>query len=123
MTEKCREFEALIDWLNCGILLFDVRGRCLLANKEAQRVLEPVRMGIENSSTLPTPSIRSYSLGRVSGLPVGSTRNTLYLWIRSGKVRHPQTKMSPTKWLWSDKDIERLKAFKAAHPWQRRDSR
>ena len=41
----------------------------------------------------------------------GITRNTLYLWVRSGKVQRPETQISPTKWLWSDEDIKRLKGF------------
>ena len=41
----------------------------------------------------------------------GVNRDTLYSWIKDGKVQRPGTKIGKRRWLWTDDDIERLKAF------------
>ncbi len=37
---------------------------------------------------------------------------TLQKWLALGRIQRPAKKLSPTRWLWSDEDIAKLKALK-----------
>jgi hypothetical protein len=71
----------------------------------------------------PTSVRRAYRTQDEAAREAGINPKTLSLWTRTGKFERPAKKMSSRKWMWTDEDVERLKAFKPEDRRRRRDSR
>lgn len=67
----------------------------------------------EGSPTKPGPRLRTQTQ---AAKEAGIHRKTLEDWIAMGKVQHPKTKLSPTKWLWADEDIAKLREIARRTP-------
>jgi hypothetical protein len=66
----------------------------------------------ENSGPPHALLAEKYRTQREAALEAGIHPQSLVRWIALGKIQRPATKLSATKWLWSDEDIARIKAFK-----------
>ncbi len=53
---------------------------------------------------------------------LGIVRQTLYRWIRERKVPAPRKRKvtGVTVRIWTDRDVEKVKKYKAAHYWEGR---
>jgi hypothetical protein len=58
------------------------------------------------------PAKRGFRNQKEAAREAGISEHTLVRWLKKGKVQQPANKLSATKWIWSDEDIERLRAFK-----------